>query len=367
MSRGENIFQRRDGRWEARWIKSRDPDGSIHYGYSYGKTYRQAKENAEQAKIEQALSARENRCGILFQELCKTWLESKSIQVKESTLEKYEQILSRYLIPGFGTMDLCQIDQSKTDSFTSLLMNTKKLAAKTVKDILVILKSILKYGKQLYHLSLPEFEFTWPRQPKKEMRVLTVSEQKVLQDYLDPVHNRSHLGILIALHTGMRLGEICALQWKHVLLDEEVISVQSTLIRLKAKSGPKKTALVLTEPKSSQSMRLVPITRTLKNVLEQYQSDPEQFVLTGADYWIDPRTLQNHFEQTAKACGLKDVHFHVLRHTFATRCVEAGFDIKCLSEILGHSSVKTTLDRYVHTSMEFKKNNMKKLESVCFS
>ena len=129
----------------------------------------------------------------------------------------------------------------------------------------------------------------------------------------------------------------------------------------------KKTKIIISAPKSDTSARVIPLTDYTVNLCKQYNpNNPDAFILTGkSNCIIEPRTLQYKMEKYTKEVGLKDVHFHTLRHTFATRCVEVGFEIKSLSEILGHSSPKITLERYVHSSLELKRDNMNKLIMVC--
>ena len=174
-------------------------------------------------------------------------------------------------------------------------------------------------------------------------------------------------GTLLALLTGMRIGEICALKWESISLEEQIIKIKSTMQRLhdyeSLDSG--KTKIVISSPKSDTSARIIPLTDYITNLCRKYIAVPSAYVLTGrSNRFIEPRTLQYKMEKYVKECNLSGVHFHTLRHTFATRCVEVGFEIKSLSEILGHSSPKITLERYVHSSLELKRDNMNKLPVV---
>ena len=189
---------------------------------------------------------------------------------------------------------------------------------------------------------------------------------KKLSDYLRNNLNLYNLGILVCLYTGFRIGEICALKWGNVSFQEKVIYVHQTMQRLQcSESGESKTQIIISNPKSNSSVRKIPIPDELFNLIDQYTFPENAYFLTGTSkQYVEPRNMQNKFKKAIKECGIENANFHALRHTFATRCVELGFDIKSLSEILGHSSVNITLNRYVHPSMELKQQNMNKLSEL---
>ena len=220
------------------------------------------------------------------------------------------------------------------------------------------------------------------------MRVLTIEEQKELVDYLQKDMDACKFGVLLALLTGIRIGELCALKWDAVSVEGKCLRVNKTMQRLKnTEEGGAKTKIVIDVPKSEASVRSIPLTDYAIELISKMQEDfyhintmprhgessdgekaslklEDAYILTGTEHYMEPRALQYRFGKYAKKCGLTDVHFHTLRHTFATRCVEVGFEVKSLSEILGHSSITITLERYVHSSMDLKRNNMSKLEAV---
>ena len=202
--------------------------------------------------------------------------------------------------------------------------------------------------------------------PPQLGRVLTVEEQQILTTYLLEDMNLCKFGILLALLTGIRIGELCALRWDHVLLDSKLLRVDASMQRLKNLSpdaGPK-TAVVIGSPKSQSSIRSIPMPDYLVDLCNKLRpSDPKAFVLTGtAASYMEPRTVQRKFAKYAEDCGLENVTVHTCRHTFATRCIEAGFEIKSLSEIMGHANVSITMNRYVHCSMNLKRENMEKVQ-----
>ena len=236
------------------------------------------------------------------------------------------------------------------------------LAPKTVNSILSVLKSILKYGAQEKNLSITDLSKISVKQPRKPMRILSTVEQKRLSKYLLEHLTPCNLGILICLYTGLRIGEICALKWSDVCFDESCIFVHQSMQRIQTKNGTKNTAIFILPPKSSCSIRQIPIPAELVYVMKKYQKPANAFLLSGEENkLIEPRCLENRFKVIASACSIDSITFHSIRHTFATRCVELGFDVKSLSEILGHASVNITLNRYVHPSMEIKQRNMNML------
>ena len=173
--------------------------------------------------------------------------------------------------------------------------------------------------------------------------------------YLNEEFDRNALGIALSLHTGIRIGELCALQWKDIDLTNRTITVRKTVQRIKCYGGKNKTKLVITEPKSASSARIIPIPDCLIVVLEKFKDNADKYVLSGKYSPVEPRTVQYRFASVLKKANLPSVHYHSLRHAFATNCISLGFDVKTLSEILGHSSVEITLNRYVHSSLDRKR------------
>lgn len=164
----------------------------------------------------------------------------------------------------------------------------------------------------------------------------------------------------------MRVGEICALHWEDISFSEQTLYVHQTLQRIQDKScSEKKTRIVLTTPKSACSIRTIPIPDPILKILNDHQTSRKGFLLTNSEtHFIEPRTMQNRFKTVLKKSEIESANFHALRHTFATRCIELGFDVKSLSEILGHATVNITMNRYVHPTLEMKKNNMEKLSAL---
>lgn len=369
MTRGENIFRRKDGRWEARYVKGHDSSGKIKYGFCYGKTYKEAKEKVSQMikamqEEELVLIKRADHC---FSHYCDEWLESKKIKLKESTFVKYHIILETHIKRKFGALFPHEINNYVIEAFADELLYVKKLAPKTVKDILVVFRSVIKFCNKNYPGEVPMIDFVYPKETRREMRVLTREEQSRFINYLIQDMDTCKFGVLLALVTGMRVGEICALRWDAISMEEKTIRVTSTMQRLKdtEENSDKRTKIVVGPPKSDTSLRTIPMTAFAAELCEKMNPQCEHvYILTGTELYMEPRTLQYRLARYVKECNLEDVHFHTLRHTFATRCIEVGFEIKSLSEILGHATTTITLNRYVHSSLELKRNNMNKLVEI---
>ena len=373
MAKGENIFKRKDGRWEARYAKGRDHAGKIKYGFCYGKTYAEAKAKVTEAKSRVLNGEAFKPVGNTknFSSYCDCWLELRSTQLKTSSYVKYQNCIHNHIKLFLGELRLQDITTEKISAFSKYLLNEKGLSIKSVRDILSYTRSIISYINRETEGTLTRVEVIYPRESVKEIRVLTEQEEAELVLYLAKELDSGRFAVYLALRTGMRIGEICALRWKDISLSKETISVNSTVQRIKNTdpSGNSKTLLMIGSPKSSKSRRKIPLMSDIAALCRQfYQDDPEYFVLTGNDRCMEPRRLQRYLKKYAKECNIEGIHFHTLRHTFATRCIEAGFDVKTLSEILGHASISVTLERYVHPSMELKKENMKRLKIMdCFS
>ncbi len=303
-----------------------------------------------------------------FKAFAQEWLKVKEAELKLSSLVKYADIIRRYLLPVFGEKSIEDIARDDVRQFCGSLLEHKEkksacLSPKTVSCILSLLKSIFAYAKREKSLDVADIKDISIKQPQKPMKILSCSEQTMLSNYLFNNASPCYLGILLSLYTGLRIGEICALKWKDINFTEQYIYVCFTMQRIQnnADNG-RKTQLVIMPPKSDCSVRKIPIPLSIMPLLARFEQAPDAFILTGRkDKCIEPRCMENHFSKVKQCCGISNVNFHALRHTFATRCVELGFDIKCLSEILGHASVNITLNRYVHPSMELKRKNMDKL------
>ena len=369
--KGENIYKRKDGRWEGRYIKCYDVRGKAQYGYVYGKTYSEVK---QLLKENQNKVSRWNNLGKhidpTYEDVITAWLESQRLHVKESTYSYYYQIVHTHLIPDIGSVKLNKISAGLIEKYASELIESGRidgtggLSSKTVNDILTIIKATFRYAARNNYPIDIDLDQLYIKRKKNEMRVLSVEEQKKLTLTLMNDTDLYKFGVLLSLYTGIRIGELCALKWEDLHLDEGILSVKKTMMRIKDTSGhaSSKTKIVITEPKSKCSVRDIPLPPFIVSVARNFQAEKSAFVLTcKSSRYVEPRTMQNRFKSLVRESGIEDANFHALRHTFATRCIEIGFDLKTLSDILGHTDVNITLNRYIHSSFDMKRKNMNKL------
>lgn len=372
--KGENIYKRKDGRWEGRYIKSRSPEGKARYGYLYASSYQELKEKMER-------TARRQECGtavklspsssLTFESAAWDWFHSATAHIKISSSIKYSNLLKSYIIPYIGNLDISEISFGVLETYCSNLLikggsKGTGLSPKTVSDCFTLVRKILQQASDRGFRPPCDGKSIAIKQHSKELRILSRNEQQTLRAYLYENLNERNMGILVCMFTGIRIGELCALKWKDISFSERTVHIQRTMQRLQTNEGSvRKTRVVVTEPKSRKSARMIPLPDELTEILEKYKMDGEVYLLTGMESrYVEPRTMQNHFHRVLCQCSIEDANFHALRHTFATRCVELGFDIKTLSEILGHASVNITMNRYVHPSMELKRENMQRLSAL---
>ncbi len=305
-----------------------------------------------------------------FDRLAKEWFTIQKTHLKLSSVAKYSGIINNSLIPYFGARDIISITRNDIWEFVQQHnpRNDKVrdiLSPKTLNGMLSVLKCIFKYAEKEKSLAVADVRDISVKQSHHALRVLSRREQHDLTFYLVNNITPCNLGILLSLYTGLRIGEICALKWRDVSFPEHIISVNKTMQRIQIENGKKRTMLMICSPKSECSVRRIPVPDMMYKLLLAMRQGDDCFLLKEEGHnYIEPRCLENRFKSVLSKCDIKNVHFHTLRHTFATRCIELGFDAKSLSEILGHSSVSITLNRYVHPSMELKQNNMKKLDSL---
>ena len=346
---------------------ARTPEGKGIYRSVYGETYLKAKDKMEQA-MKNAASYRPKAKGTAqtVSDFCGEWLGTVRVNCKKSTFVKYENICKKYIVPRFGKTNVGSVTTSDVEEYLLSLISETGLAPKTVRDMLSVFKLIMQYAdKHGGYVNCNLSAITIKCEPT-DFYVFTVEEQHILVDYLLTDPEPRKLGILVSLYTGIRVGELCALKWGDIDLDTKLLSVTKTMQRIRdieySASSSYKTKIDISSPKSRSSIRVVPLTDFLVDILREYKKSDDTYFLTGhSKFFVEPRNMQHFFEGVTKATGITKANYHSLRHTFATRCVEAGFEIKTLSEILGHSSVNITLNRYVHTSLEMKRANMNKL------
>ena len=347
----ENIYLRKDGRYEIRYHYGYKEDGTSNYRSVYGSSKDEVIENYKR-KMEDLFN---NGNLLIFDKTyigyyINSWLNNSKIKNKKSTFSNYQYTINSRIIPKFAKVKKKNISVEMINNYTAELLK-EGLAPKSVKDILIILQQILKNAELNIKVAMPKV-------PNKEIQILKHNEQRELEIELQKNLDKINIGIYLCLYTGLRIGELCALQWKNIDLANKKLYVKKTLVRIKNpdKDSRHKTIIIIDDPKSSSSIREIPIPDFMISMMKRININitPETFLISGSEKFIETRTYFNKYKKVMKKINLDSYNFHALRHTFATRCIENGCDPKTLSEILGHSSVKITLERYVHPSYENK-------------
>lgn len=295
-----------------------------------------------------------NNC--TFRETAESWAGEKRNFVKKSTFAAYSLILNNHLLPAFGSMD--DIREEDVQQFVFDKLNSGR-SHKTVKDMLIVLKMVLKYAAKHEYMPFRQIDVRYPTERERnDIPVLCRADQRRIMNYLSENFSFRNLGVYICLSAGLRIGEVCALKWKDFDVTRGVISIDKTLQRVYfVDEGKRHTELVIDTPKSANSMREVPMTKELSKILKQLMRvvNPSFYVLTNCDKPTEPRTYRNYYKKLMVKIGIPPLKFHGLRHSFATRCIEGKCDYKTVSVLLGHSNISTTLNLYVHPDIDQKK------------
>lgn len=301
------------------------------------------------------------------------WQSEYKSYIKESTFATYSVAIENHILPYFGKKELKSIDHEDNQNFILSLSQKRKkngsgtLSHKSVKDIMALWLGILEKAEKKGYTCLGKMQYQYPKNnavmaAKANGNCLTLQEEYEIMKCLQKQRSLKSLGISLALATGMRIGEVCALQWGCIDLSEGLVHVKQTLQRIYTKeNGIGKSKIIVTAPKSFHSNRYIPLPENHLSILRKHQAGPFAYLLTGnEDKFIEPRTLREYYNRLMESNGTKYVTFHGLRHTFATRLVEAGCDYKTISELLGHADIHTTFRTYVHSDMDKKRQFVEK-------
>lgn len=357
---GSNIYRRKDGRYEGRVLHGKTVYQKPKYIYVYGKTLKEVKEKMRSLK--EAEETEENSSMTLIRDCAREWMEKKRGQWKPTTYDAYRRLVDRYVIPVLGNYRAEEVTTGVLEAFLKEVrkLSGKKLTEAYQKYICSLVRQIVEFAseqekKPIPLPALPEFQIK-----KRNTQLPSDREFEILKNFLVAhVEDETSLGILLAMYTGIRIGELCALRWKDVNLENGYLTISSNLqrVRIYQDEAGKKTQVCAQMPKTLQSIRTVPLPDSLVQILKSRSREPEAYLIPGKKKeWMDVRTLQYRFTSILRKCGIEPFRFHMLRHAFASRCIWQGCDIKSLSEVLGHSSVQITMDIYVHSSMKQKKD-----------
>ncbi len=352
-----SIYKRKDGRYEGR-IPVNSPDRSRKYKAFFGKSKEEVIEKMEEYR---RLSINADQYHVSFRSAYDDWFQSVVYRIKKSTAANYTLKADKHILPYFADLMINDISSSSVYQFIKDKQD-KGLSNRYISDILILMKSVFKFASRKYHTPNPMEDIVMPKKQKSNIRLLTNDEEQRLMKILTNDLNLTSLGIVLARMTGLRIGELCALQWKNINLELKTLTVCKTIQRIQTKNENRKTMLIITEPKSETSKRVIPIPDCIIDILTRFKGSDDDYILSGNEKPIEPRVMQYRFAKILKNVNLPSIHFHALRHSFASSCIKLGFDIKALSEILGHSSVEITLNRYVHSSFEQKAEYMKRLD-----
>lgn len=291
-----------------------------------------------------------------IQEVTKLWLADKVKYVKRSTYAAYALIVDKHILPAFGDMSI--VEESNVQRFVFDKLQAG-LSHKTIKDILVVFKMILKFGAKYNLCPYLQFDVKFPTvRESNEIEVLSQANHRKIMKYVQDNFTFKNLGIFICLSTGVRIGELCALTWDDIDISKGVIVVRRTIQRIYvSENGIKKTEIIIDTPKTATSMREIPLTKELQKIISPLKKivNGDYYILTNESIPTEPRIYRNYYKKLMQKLNIPSLKFHGLRHSFATRCIESKCDYKTVSVILGHSNISTTLNLYVHPNMEQKK------------
>lgn len=359
--RGENIYKRKDGRWEGRYKSGIKADGTAKYSSIYGKTYAEVKAALSEKRIKTAVSAVPKN--LTLNSLFSMWFSDIRLKVKESTYMNYQMKYEKHISPSLGKTLYERLTVEKLNDYVQAKMSSG-LSPKYTADIVAVIKSVCRFGKKRFGYEDKSVFMVIPKGKAKEKELLDKAEQTRLNNYLIANPTLSNVGILLSAATGIRIGELCALKWENINLEKRTLTVRNTVQRIKNINGETATKLVITAPKSSSSIREIPLPEFIIPILSEFKANNSCYLLSGTGRIVEPRVMQYRFKHILEELKLSDVSFHSLRHLFATNCIAIGVDVKSLSEILGHSGVEITLNRYVHSSMERKAEYMKSVSKL---
>ena len=286
---------------------------------------------------------------MLYKEKLTKWLTHKKIYLKYSTYTNYYNIVVNHISPHLGEYEIEQLNNDILQSFIlEQLKNGRAdlkggISNKFAKDIITVLKFTLDF----------KIEIQLPYSPPKEIDIFEKDHQIKLINYLQSQISNKNFGIMLCIHTGIRIGELCALKWSDINFSTQLLYINKTMIRTYTSEDGSK--LNITSPKSRSSIRAIPLNKWIMSYAILLRGEDDHYILTNHEKYIEPDKYRLYYNKIIKRLELPHLKFHTLRHTFATRCIECGCDYKSLSEILGHSNVSITMNLYVHPQLELKR------------
>lgn len=366
---GENIHKRKDGRWEGRYIKARTPDHKAVWGYLYGSSYAEVKQQLLWKKAEASFYQIDNR-NLIFSELAEQWLVSIRHGIKESTLAHYHYVLHRYLLPILGDISIQKLDEQRLEQAVLQIISPidgshAPLGHSSAKECLAMVRRICKYAVRLRLMRPILVSIKLPQPASRHITPFSSKEQAAVQAFVLKQPTPRKVGLLLQMQLGLRIGEVCGLQWGDFDLNTGILTIKRTVNRISCPGGY--TKVVIQSPKTRSSHRSIPIPKKLIKLLCSLKgkTSSEAWFLSGRfDKPVEPRCYRKSIQGYLRRAAVRQLHPHALRHTFATTCLQAGCDIKTLSELLGHTDANITLKRYVHSNLTRKRAEIEQVYAV---
>lgn len=308
---------------------------------------------------------------VTFRKWAEEWMKEKRQTVKESTYANYSVIMANHLLPVLGERQLLDISRKDVQNLVmqwtrdGRIRESGGLSLKSVRDITGVLMRCLKDADQ--EKNRYDWKIIYPNKREiEEIQIMSIEETSKLLQIAWQDKQPEHIGYALCICTGIRIGELCALQWKDIDLKERTISVKKTLQRIYIKdmNGRGHSKIIISPPKSQKSRRIIPVAGKMCEILSEIKQQKETYLLTGREEFIEPRVCRKNFKEFMQENKLPDIRFHALRHTFATQCIAMGTDYKTVSELMGHASVSFTMNFYVHAQMEEKRKCVEALERL---
>ncbi len=321
-------------------------------------------------KIETSLTVLEPEDTNIFKYYAVYWLKKKKFEIKDSTYCNYANLLKNQIIPVMGDIKLKDLNGEILQLFIYKAQSENNLATKTTKDCLGVIKQIITEGQEegvipLFVYGKRKLKFKKQENIENTKKVYTEDEyKKIINEILKEI-NYTKIGILLGIYTGMRIGELCALQFQDIDYTNNIITINKTLQRIYDPTNDlEPSRIVITSTKTSNSTRTVPITNEIAKILKKLDTGKENYITTGKKKYTEPRTFRKKYQSFMEKINIEPLKFHSLRHTFASINIENGADIKTISSILGHSDIDTTLKIYTHTSEKSKEKAINKFEKL---
>lgn len=294
---------------------------------------------------------------MLFKTATNRWLKYHQPLVKPSTFALYQYTINKYILPYFNQFTLEQITNTIIQDFVNDLLVNHDLDVKTIQNITINFKQIMNFCFEMNYLKQFYIKIRLPKRTNsRDVNIFSSTEIEMIKHYVKNHLTPQNLGILISVYTGLRIGEVCGLKWSDIDFNNQTLSVNRTVQRIYyIHNNHKRSHVNISKPKTISSIRTIPIHQELIGYLEYLVSNKNNFILSNTKIPLEPRSFRKHYQTTLKKIGIAFKKYHTLRHTFATNLITSGADPKIVSQLLGHAKVSTTLDLYVHPSI----NNMK--------